>query len=217
MRLPLVAGLQGRISLHLLVVILRGLLILQEFQMWLEIAKETLGDIVNSSANLLFSFSLKELSMSAGNVSPFTQISTSFLILSYNANEKVSGCTHVFKQFPVVHLQIRLVSGRGPSNTAIQYSTDIKFICVPFDHRVLMQLCRSSILAIVPLLYGLLQHTCHLGQKQLWVGRWLWPVQSTFELQNLERIERRACGLLELSSGECTVSGRGQTLTVRRG
>lgn len=99
----------------------------------------------------------------------------------------------------------------------IQYSSDIKFICVPFDHRVPMQLCRSSILAIVPLLYGLQQHMCHLGQRQLWVGRWLWPVQSTFELQNLGRIGRRACGLKELFLSECTVSGRGQTLTVRKG
>ena len=76
--------------------------------------KRNVEDIINPSANLLFSFSLNELSMSAGNVSPFTQISTSFLILSYNAKEKVSGCTHMFKKFAVVHLQIRLMSGRDP-------------------------------------------------------------------------------------------------------
>ena len=63
--------------------------------------KRKVEDVINPSVNLLFSFSLKELSMSAGNVSPFTQISTSFLILSYNANKKVSGCTHMFKQFEI--------------------------------------------------------------------------------------------------------------------
>lgn len=85
--------------------------------------KRNVEDIINPSANLLFSFSLNELSMSAGNVSPFTQISTSFLILSYNENEKVSGCTHnMFQQFALVHLQIRLVSGPEIQRTR-QYST----------------------------------------------------------------------------------------------
>jgi hypothetical protein len=78
-------------------------------------------------AVLLLSFSLNPLSISAGKVCPFSQISMSFLILSYNANQSVSWWPHRYEQ-SIQILQDHMYDKQDQchSSISIQHVTGVK-------------------------------------------------------------------------------------------